>query len=64
VENSFCLPGFAWLLHSCFSWTLVLKDELPELGAAEDPENFEDQTSSIAHEWNVLTVTSMFKYGT
>lgn len=38
------LPGFAWLLHSCFPWTLVLKDELPELGAAEDPEAFEDQT--------------------
>ncbi len=42
----------------------MLKDELPELGAAEDPETFEDQTSSIAHEWNVLTVPSMFKYGT
>lgn len=21
------LPGFAWLLYSCFPWTLVLKDE-------------------------------------
>lgn len=21
------LPGFAWLLHSCFPWTTVLKDE-------------------------------------